>query len=117
MQNRPEDKFADFLERDEVVIKAYKPDKKRYNKWLAFLAIPLLWPYLLLVIIFTAGIFPFVSNKKSYDNLYYAYTNKRLIVRSGIFGVHYYGIEYKDILATSVSTSFLDKKFFCFYCY
>ena len=39
----------------------------------------------------------------------FAYTNKRLIVRSGIWGVDFQSLEYKDITSTSVSVGFLDK--------
>ena len=48
---------------------------------------------------------------KGYDNLYYAYTNKRVISRSGSFGVTYRGIEYKEIVTTDATTNFLDKKY------
>lgn len=103
--------FADFLDRDEVILGTIKPSKSRFYKTLVFpFAIPLFWPHLILMVIFTAGFFPFITMAKSYKNMCYAYTNKRLIVRSGAFGVSFFGIEYKDIVATSVETSFLDKK-------
>ncbi len=46
---------------------------------------------------------------KQYKNTYYAYTNKRLIVRSGVFGISYASMEYKDLTSSSVSVGFLDK--------
>lgn len=53
--------------------------------------------------------FPFFV-LKGYKNLYYAYTNKRLIIRKGIFGNTYESLEYKDITSTSVNVGLFDKK-------
>ncbi|MBO4534465.1 MAG: PH domain-containing protein [Clostridia bacterium] len=103
--------FADFLDPDEIVLGTIKPNKSRFYKNLAFpFAIPLFWPHFILIVVCTLGIFPFVTMAKSYKNLCYAYTNKRLITRSGTFGVSFFGIEYKDIVATSVDTTILDKR-------
>ncbi len=44
-----------------------------------------------------------------YKNLYYAYTNKRVIIRSGIFGVDYKSLDMGMIGAVNVYVSLLDK--------
>ena len=105
-----ENKFIDILEKDEQIIKVFKPNKKRFWKTLIFpFAIPLFWPHLIIMMVFTFFTLPFFF-KKGYNNLYYAYTNKRLIVRSGMFGVNYSSLDYQDITSTTVSVGFLDKK-------
>ena len=102
--------FRDFLDADETVIGVFKPIKKRYMKWMLFFAIPIFWPHFIMLTVLSLGIFPFVYAKKGYDNMYYAYTNKRLITRTGSFGVTYHSINYSDIVTTEASSSFLDKK-------
>lgn len=44
-----------------------------------------------------------------YKNLYYAYTNKRVIVRSGIFGVDFKSLDMSMIGAVNVYVSLFDK--------
>lgn len=44
-----------------------------------------------------------------YKNLYYAYTNKRIIVRSGIFGVDFKSLDMAMIGAVNVYVSLFDK--------
>ena len=44
-----------------------------------------------------------------YKNLYYAYTNKRIIIRSGIFGVDFKSLDMGMIGAVNVYVSLLDK--------
>ena len=44
-----------------------------------------------------------------YKNLYYAYSNKRIIIRSGIFGVDYRTLDMSMVGAVNVSVSLLDK--------
>lgn len=53
---------------------------------------------------------PFYFIPKGLKNVYYAYTNKRLIVRKGIFGNNYDSLEYKDITSTSVKVGFFDRR-------
>ncbi len=45
----------------------------------------------------------------NYNNLFYAYTNKRLIIRKGVFGVDYKSLDLKMIGAFDVNVSPLDK--------
>ena len=102
--------FKDYLDADEQILGVFKPNKKRYYQgyWMFF--IPVFWPHLLLCTVFTVGFFPFISAKKGYENAYYAYTNKRLISRSGAFGITYHSIEYKDVITTEANESFFDRK-------
>lgn len=102
--------FDEILEKDEKVIKVFKPHKGRYLKsfYWAF-AIPIFWPHLILFIVGSFFTIPFLL-VKGYNNVYYAYTNKRLIVRHGTFGNSYESLEYKDVTSTSVDVGFLDRK-------
>ena len=104
-----EELFKDILEDDEQIIEIIKPDKKRYRKAFWPFAIPFFWPMIILVSIFS-GFTVYWMISKSYKNLYYAYTDKRLIFRSGTFGIHFSSLEYKDITATSVNVSYIDQK-------
>ena len=101
--------FEEILEKDEKIIKVIKPHKGRYLKefyWMFY--IPLFWPHLIIMLVGTLFTLPFFLIK-GYKNVYYAYTNKRLIVRKGIFGNTYDSLEYKDITSTSVKVGFLDR--------
>lgn len=44
-----------------------------------------------------------------YKNVYYGYTNKRIVIRKGIFGVDYKSLDIKMIGASNVNVSILDK--------
>lgn len=55
-------------------------------------------------------IITFFSINKQYENLWYAYTNKRLIVRKGIFSTSYSTLELKLVGSIVVEESFIDKK-------
>jgi len=46
-----------------------------------------------------------------YKKRYYAYTNKRVIIRAGVIGVDYKSLEYKNMTATIVNVDILDKIF------
>ena len=101
--------FRDVLDKDEKIIAVIKPNKRRYWKTLAMpFGIPLFWPHLIIMLVLTLFTLPFFF-ANGYKNLYYAYTNKRLITRSGWIGVKYESLEYKDITSTSIEVGFLDK--------
>ena len=102
--------FDDILEKDEKIIKIIKPNKKRYwMDWLWPLIIPVFLPHFIIIMACTLFFILPLFHAKGYNNTYYAYTNKRLIVRSGAIGVDFRSLEYKDISATSVNVGFLDK--------
>lgn len=102
--------FNEILEKDEKIIKVIKPHKGRYMKnfFIPFL-IPLFWPHLILILVCTLFT-PLYFIPKGYKNVYYAYTNKRLITRKGIFGNSYKSLEYKDITSTAVNVGYFDRK-------
>jgi len=128
--------FADVLEKDEKIIKMYKPDKKKFYwsvRWLIFISA--VWFYFLAFMAFDPEVFPTLSRlavvgiilgavtvaifltglitrifTSIYQkNRYYAYTNKRILIRSGVFGIDYKSLEYKSLTATIVKVSLLDK--------
>ena len=106
--------FNDILARDEQVIKVFKPNKKRYWKsfWIMF-SIPIFWPHIIILAaltLFTILFWGPMLYKKGYNNLFYCYTNKRLIVRSGMIGVDYKSLDYKDMTSVDVKVGFLDRK-------
>ena len=101
--------FDHILEKDEKVIKIIKPNKKRYMKAPIFpFAIPIFWPHFIFFMVITLFTAPFFF-MRNYKNSYYAYTNKRVIVRSGSMGVHYESRYYDQIAETSVEVGILDK--------
>ena len=128
------EQFKDFLERDETIIKVFKPNKKKFWFEVHFLffistfwlyicllgAIPedgeVFDPWLLLWIalgvtgfIVICGIITVIFASKSYKNTAYAYKNKRLIARSGYFGVNFFSCDIKAASSTTVRTTFIDK--------
>ena len=101
--------FNDILDKDEQIVKVIKPSKSRYLKApIMPFAIPIFWPHLILFMVLTLFTLPFFY-LHGYKNLYYAYTNKRLLIRKGIIGVDYKTLDYKHITASSVNVGFLDK--------
>lgn len=57
------------------------------------------------------GLLVFTLLWVSYKNRYYAYTSKRILVRSGIVGVDFKGLDHKMIGATEVKVGVVDKLF------
>lgn len=124
--------FDDVLEADEVIQKGYKPNKKRvfassifFDVIVAlFIGIALLGMWLdqdmpmneriigtccvVGVLLLIVGIMTwFVA--LYYKNVFYVYTNKRVIVRTGIFGVDFHSLDIDNIGASDVCVTFLDK--------
>ena len=101
--------FDDILEKDEQIIRVIKPSKGRYWKAPLFpFGIPLFWIHFIILMAITLFTLP-IFYARGYKNSYYAYTNKRIIVRSGIIGVDYHSLGYQDITAASVNVGLLDK--------
>ena len=101
--------FDSVLEKDEQIIKVIKPNKKRYLKSPIFpFAIPIFWPHFIFFMAITLFTAPFFF-MRNYKNSYYAYTNKRVIVRSGSMRVHYESRYYNQIAETNVEVGILDK--------
>ena len=127
-----EEIFEKVLDDNEKVVKVFKPNRKKFN-WSCFLgtSLVLIWfvliailailipeegntvrPILILIpiggfVVCEAIILLFAN--LYYKNLYYAYTNKRLIIRSGIFGVDFRSLDMGMIGAIDVYVSVLDK--------
>ena len=129
-----EEKFKDILEKDEKIVKMYKPDKCKFWVRYALLSLAcwlcvfgaligsipdegkvfnpdLFW--LLFIIassIFVVGM-PITAlfGAIYYKNKFYAYTGKRIIIRGGIIGIDYKSLEFKALTATIVNVTLLDK--------
>lgn len=125
--------FEHILDDDEKIIKVFKPHKAKLFISI-LLSIGVLFSFFLFISI-AAILFPedeFVSSNKIYilipigifvliltitailtviyyNNLYFAYSNKRIIIRSGIFGVDYRTLDMSMVGAVNVSVSLLDK--------
>jgi hypothetical protein len=129
-----ENVFLPILEKNEEIIKIFKPNKKRMfaAAWFGFM--PFTFFAIMIAVIIGANgadafdgtgfiiglvcigvsmifyiIFTLVLTSVSYKKRYYAYTNKRIIIRTGIIGVDFKSLEYKTLTATSVNVSFIDK--------
>ena len=102
--------FDDILEKDEQIVKIIKPSKSRYWKFFLMpLIIPIFLPHFIVIMACTLFFIIPLLYARSYNNLYYAYTNKRLIVRKGTIGIDYKTLDYKFISSTSVDVGLLDK--------
>ncbi len=126
--------FNDVLDDDEKIVKVMKPNKRKFYSSMAlkvsgilifiliwvtmpFLGItfeennPFVWYYYPIPIgiaVLIALLFILLSIIY-YKNLFFAYTNKRVIIRSGIFGVDYKSLDMGMIGAVNVYVSLLDK--------
>ena len=124
--------FDDVLEDKEQIIKGYKPVKSKmflsnltigfiFNLFLILLAVlnfvdssmtlterlvGSLIPLGIVILIFT---FSILFTCLSYKNTYYVLTNKRIIIRSGVFGVDFQALDIANIGASMVTVSLLDK--------
>lgn len=124
--------FERILDSDEKIIKVVKPHKGKFFfsvflTWgLSFLIFAImgvfmvLFPdegyevnkvYLLLPIGFwiVCMLIVWLFASIYYKNLYYAYSNKRIIIRSGIFGVDFKSLDMSMIGAVNVYVSLIDK--------
>lgn len=124
--------FENILDKDEKIEKVFKPQKAKFFfsvflYWgitflffalvgvfavlfpdegmeveLVYLLIPIgIWIALMLLAFLFAWIY--------YKNIYFAYTNKRIIIRSGIFGVDFKSLDMSMIGAVNVYVSLIDK--------
>lgn len=128
-----EELFTKILDDDEKIVKIIRPNKfKFYMSFFIKSSLCLVWFAIIGVL---AILFPdegvTVSNKAYalipigvyvivelfimffaylyYKTLYYAYTNKRLIIRSGVFGVDFRSLDMGMVGAIDVYVSLLDK--------
>jgi membrane protein YdbS with pleckstrin-like domain len=127
-----ENLFTHILDEDEKIIKVFKPHKAKLfasaiilnSLWLFWFMIfgvfAVLFPdegevinkiYVLIPIALYLAIIGIIIlfTALHYKNVYYAYSNKRIIIRSGIFGVDYKSLDMSMIGAVDVYVSLLDK--------
>lgn len=128
-----EDVFRNILDDDEVVIKQFKPNKFKfyfsvYTAFVlvmlffgAFFIIPLtfdgdvtkdirlIFSAVIVVVVLLALLLTAIFASLSYKKKYYAYTNKRILIQSGIIGVDYKGLDHKMIGAIEVRVDLIDK--------
>ena len=130
--------FAPSLQEDEEVIKVIKPNKTRYI-YLSGLAYTLfaLIPILVMAVplgmaiesfaeygtstplvieltvigglILLGLITTWVGLNMSYKKTFYAYTNKRILIRRGFIGVDYATLDFEMIGGLMVNVNFLDR--------
>lgn len=134
-----ENNFKDILTKEEKIISVYKPHKGRFFAeslltfvigWLFIFGMYLLFYFangsaddpvspkglmialfvLLGVLVLTFAL-TFIGTKVCYDKRFYAYTNKRIIVRTGLIGVDYKSLDIAQIGAINVRVDLLDKVF------
>ena len=127
--------FEPILDKDEKVIKTFKPHKGKMFVsfflswfiawfWVDFVALlglltdeegnfaPNEWWIIAIVVVSVALIFIGITIlffALSYKNTFYAYTNKRVIIRKGIIGVDYKSLDMSMIGAVTVNVSVIDK--------
>ena len=130
--------FAPILQEDEEIIKVIKPNKTRYVYLgglaytllaiipIAVMAVPIgmaiesfaeygtpvplvieltVFGGLLLLGIITT----WVGLSMSYKKTFYAYTNKRILIRRGVIGVDYATLDFEMIGGLMVNVDFLDR--------
>ena len=94
--------FNDVLEKEESIIQVHKPNRKKF--W---------WSVNLLTLASIIGIpfWPFILlyARAYYKNRFYAYSDRRIIIRGGVIGIDYKCLRFKDITATVVRVSPLDR--------
>ncbi|MBQ3158465.1 MAG: PH domain-containing protein [Clostridia bacterium] len=127
--------FDLVLDSDEKIEKAIKPEKaKVYLSNIFSLVMPFLIMALFIVLVFClpseekastgeiilATVLPsslfvlslvlvLIVSHLYYKNTFFASTNKRLIIRTGIFGVDYKSVDLENITANNIVESVLDK--------
>ena len=131
--------FNDVLDEGETVLGVWRPNKKKYwayFNWLyfwsmcwvalTFVFVPLagieeedsgqviLWCILIgLAIAFAVYLIGYfiarIFAKLAYKKRYYAYTNKRILIRCGVIGVDYRVLDYKLLGAITVTVGILDR--------
>lgn len=124
--------FDDVIEADETIQKGFKPNKKKvfasfiiFDVIVAFFfSLTILGMWLdgeipqkekIIGTCIVAGVVLFIVALTMwfvslyYKNAYYVYTNKRIIVRTGVFGVDFHSLDIENIGASNVCVSLLDK--------
>ena len=130
--------FAPILQEDEEIIKVIKPNKTRYVylgglAYTLLMLIPILFmavpigmaiesfaefgtsePLVIELSVFGGLILlgiitTWVGLSMSYKKTFYAYTNKRILIRRGFIGVDYATLDFEMIGGLMVNVNFLDR--------
>ena len=132
-----EELFNNILDKDEQIVKVFKPNKlkmffsmffKWFWCWIWFLLVLLLEVFVpgtddgdnavntsweavaafgvIIAVLIIINIICFVLE---YKKTFYAYTNKRVVIRRGIIGVDYKSLDMSMIGAVTVNVTLLDK--------
>jgi membrane protein YdbS with pleckstrin-like domain len=131
--------FDPILNKGEMIQAIYKPKKARFVfgplfGWTFFALVMSMWPIFvfgfdrknsagdvvspaqpLLAWLLFAGLFVLImlllllGLLLSYKHVLYAYTNSRILIRSGLIGVDFKTLDLKQIQATEVRVDFIDK--------
>lgn len=135
--------FDVILDKDEDIIKVYKPNKRRFIKiqilFASIFLVPIIILTLVLAILGFSGVLTMVEDGVDstgefsvvmlvisllmllllafiailqivqYKKTFYAYSNKRILIRSGFIGVDFTVLEMKLIGATAINVGLLDK--------
>ncbi|MCL2846433.1 MAG: PH domain-containing protein [Firmicutes bacterium] len=127
--------FEPILEKGEHVVRVFKPSKAKFGWfwglswfiswfWVPFISIGFLWnnnewvgadSTFWLVFGITMGVFVLsgllylLLGWLWFRNRFYAYTDRRILIRAGIIGIDYKSLEYKSLTAKVVKVSLLDK--------
>ena len=129
--------FDDIIDENEELIAVFKPDAKKF-RWsvglvlfagVILMAVMVILPVctgywsgefteiwtVWLTVIITAAValiavlITILLASQAYQKRYYAYSNKRILIRSGIIGVDFKVLEYKLLGAMTVNVNVLDK--------
>lgn len=139
MDQNFEEMFEPILDKDEQIIKAFKPNKQKMLWWYMLAALwinvvfvlcvglpvilgitldaetpaPTWAVWLAVCIVVAIAIIVFLLSywffNLAFKKCVYAYSNKRIIVRHGIFGTDYKSLDMSMIGATGVNVGVLDK--------
>lgn len=123
--------FKDVLDSDEYIIGEYKPEKFKFYLTrvfsIVFIILFLSFPFMIslftgdpfdmfgdlitviILLMFAGVIITLVTSKLAFDKRLYAYTNKRVLIRTGIIGVDFKSLDLKMIGASEVRVDLIDK--------
>ena len=134
IKNESTNLFDNVLDKNEQIIKIIKPNKLKLfiywlsnafwiNFWIAIITIlPMLsaswemgeslsWEFYMIPVAIIVLIFIFTAIFAAiyYKNNYFAYTNARILIRSGIIGIDFKSLDMRYVGALNVKVGFWDK--------
>lgn len=128
--------FVDVLEKGEEIQKVFKPNKcKTAWFWILTSFWSLIWILVIPIgflfegegsgayagrtfwiafgicigVIVLCTLILIIAGMLWYKNRFFAYTDRRILIRGGIIGIDYKSLEFKSLTATVVNVSLLDK--------